>query len=199
MRKQTITKKYLINRLRSHLEEYLYTPITVRKIAKYAKISTQPIYLQFSNMQNYKQAMIDDGLAEIHELSLKKEIEDDPLYTFWLNYYLFASQNRNLFFALFLNDIGCGSYLRDQSLSLFIETMAESEVYQKANCEDIEKLHNESLIFFSGLVLTYVRGENMQAIEEFLQDIKDYFYRTLIDPMYIYREILPQSVIEAGF
>ena len=39
----------------------------------------------------------------------------------------------------------------------------------------------------------------MQAIEEFLQDIKDYFYRTLIDPMYIYREILPQSVIEAGF
>ena len=37
MRKQTITKKYLINRLRSHLEEYLYTPITVRKIAEICK------------------------------------------------------------------------------------------------------------------------------------------------------------------
>ena len=53
--------------------------------------------------------------------------------------------------------------------------MAESEVYQKANCEDIEKLHNESLIFFSGLVLTYVRGENMQAIEEFYKILKTIF------------------------
>jgi AcrR family transcriptional regulator len=199
MRKQTITKKYLINSLRNHLAEHLYTPITVRKIAKYAKISTQPIYLQFSNMQNYKQAMIDDVLAEIHELSLNKEIKEDPLYLFWLNYYLFASQNRNLFFALFLNDIGCGHYLRDQSLALFLEAVAESEVFQTATCEDVEKLHNEGLVFFSGLILTYVRGENMQASEEFLQEIKDYVYRTLIDPMYIYREILPQYVIEADF
>jgi AcrR family transcriptional regulator len=199
MKKQRITKQYLIHSLRSFLEEHLYTPITVRKISKYAKISTQPIYLQFSNMQNFKQAMIDDVLLEIHELSSKNEVNEDPLYTFWLNYYLFACQNRNLFFALFLNDIGCGSYLRDQSLALFLETAKESEVYQNAECEDIEKLHNESLIFFSGLVLIYVREENMQGEEEFLQEIKDYFYRTLIDPTYIYREILPQSVIDAGF
>ncbi|MDO0918716.1 MULTISPECIES: hypothetical protein [unclassified Enterococcus] len=82
MRKATITKKYLINCLKKYLVEYLYRPITVRDIAKYARTSTQPIYLNFSNMQNYKQAMVDDVFRDIHETKKSQKRHSIPYTAF---------------------------------------------------------------------------------------------------------------------
>ncbi len=75
------------------------------------------IYLNFSNMQNYKQAMVDDVFRDTHET--KRVRRDTRPYTaFWQDYYVFASRNRNLF-RTFLNDIGCGPYIKERSLLIF--------------------------------------------------------------------------------
>ncbi|MDK4450211.1 TetR/AcrR family transcriptional regulator [Enterococcus casseliflavus] len=198
MRKATITKKYLINCLKKYLVEYLYRPITVRDIAKYARTSTQPIYLNFSNMQNYKQAMVDDVFRDIHETKKESEETLDSLYSFWQDYYVFASRNRNLFFALFLNDIGCGPYIKERSFAYFQEAIAESAVFQGAHKSDLRKYHEEALIFFSGLVLLFIREGNTQDNANFLKETQNYWQRVLREPVDFYQGDLPKTLLESG-
>ncbi|MFS1000682.1 TetR/AcrR family transcriptional regulator [Enterococcus casseliflavus] len=198
MRKATITKKYLINCLKKYLVEYLYRPITVRDIAKYARTSTQPIYLNFSNMQNYKQAMVDDVFRDIHETKKESEETLDSLYSFWQDYYVFASRNRNLFFALFLNDIGCGPYIKERSFAYFQEAIAESAVFQCAHKSDLRKYHEEALIFFSGLVLLFIREGNTQDNANFLKETQNYWQRVLQEPVDFYQGDLPKTLLESG-
>ncbi|MDB1692846.1 TetR/AcrR family transcriptional regulator [Enterococcus casseliflavus] len=198
MRKATITKKYLINCLKKYLVEYLYRPITVRDIAKYARTSTQPIYLNFSNMQNYKQAMVDDVFRDIHETKKESEETLDSLYSFWQDYYVFASRNRNLFFALFLNDIGCGPYIKERSFAYFQEAIAESAVFQCAHKSDLRKYHEEALIFFSGLVLLFIREGNTQDNANFLKETQNYWQRILREPVDFYQGDLPKTLLESG-
>lgn len=198
MRKATITKKYLIKCLKKYLVEYLYRPITVRDIAKYARTSTQPIYLNFSNMQNYKQAMVDDVFRDIHETKKESEETLDSLYSFWQDYYVFASRNRNLFFALFLNDIGCGPYIKERSFAYFQEAIAESAVFQCAHKSDLRKYHEEALIFFSGLVLLFIREGNTQDNANFLKETQNYWQRILREPVDFYQGDLPKTLLESG-
>lgn len=198
MRKATITKKYLINCLKKYLVEYLYRPITVRDIAKYARTSTQPIYLNFSNMQNYKQAMVDDVFRDIRETKKESEETLDSLYSFWQDYYVFASRNRNLFFALFLNDIGCGPYIKERSFAYFQEAIAESAVFQCAHKSDLRKYHEEALIFFSGLVLLFIREGNTQDNANFLKETQNYWQRVLHEPVDFYQGDLPKTLLESG-
>lgn len=198
MRKATITKKYLINCLKKYLVEYLYRPITVRDIAKYARTSTQPIYLNFSNMQNYKQAMVDDVFRDIHETKKESEETLDSLYNFWQDYYVFASRNRNLFFALFLNDIGCGPYIKERSFAYFQEAIAESAVFQGALKSDLRKYHEEALIFFSGLVLLFIREGCSDSKNDFMKDTIEYWERMLKEPESAPRDRGPQALLEAG-
>lgn len=70
-------------------------------------------------MQNFKQAMVEDVFRDIHEAKKESVATLDPLYSFWHDYYVFASRNRALFFALFLNDIGCGPYIKSVLLHIF--------------------------------------------------------------------------------
>ncbi|MBF0010829.1 TetR/AcrR family transcriptional regulator [Enterococcus casseliflavus] len=198
MRKATITKKYLINCLKKYLVEYLYRPLTVRDIANYARTSTQPIYLNFSNMQNFKQAMVDDVFRDIHEAKKESVATLDPLYSFWHDYYVFASRNRALFFALFLNDIGCGPYIKERSFAYFQEAIAESAVFQCAQENDLRKYHEEALIFFSGLVLLFIREGNTQDNADFLKETQNYWQRVLHEPVDFYQGELPKTLLESG-
>lgn len=198
MRKATITKKYLINCLKKYLVEYLYRPLTVRDIANYARTSTQPIYLNFSNMQNFKQAMVEDVFRDIHEAKKESVATLDPLYSFWHDYYVFASRNRALFFALFLNDIGCGPYIKERSFAYFQEAIAESAVFQCAQENDLRKYHEEALIFFSGLVLLFIREGNTQDNADFLKETQNYWQRVLHEPVGFYQDDLPKTLLESG-
>ncbi|ATF72075.1 TetR/AcrR family transcriptional regulator [Enterococcus sp. FDAARGOS_375] len=198
MRKATITKKYLINCLKKYLVEYLYRPLTVRDIANYARTSTQPIYLNFSNMQNFKQAMVEDVFRDIHEAKKESVATLDPLYSFWHNYYVFASRNRALFFALFLNDIGCGPYIKERSFAYFQEAIAESAVFQCAQENDLRKYHEEALIFFSGLVLLFIREGCTDGNKDFIKDTMEYWERMLKKAKGVTRDQGRQGLLEVG-
>lgn len=190
MRKATITKKYLV--------EYLYRPLTVRDIANYARTSTQPIYLNFSNMQNFKQAMVEDVFRDIHEAKKESVATLDPLYSFWHDYYVFASRNRALFFALFLNDIGCGPYIKERSFAYFQEAIAESAVFQCAQENDLRKYHEEALIFFSGLVLLFIREGCTDGNKDFIKDTMEYWERMLKKAKGVTRDQGRQGLLEVG-
>ncbi|TPR55526.1 TetR/AcrR family transcriptional regulator [Enterococcus sp. OL5] len=198
MRKATITKKYLINCLKKYLVEYLYRPLTVRDIANYARTSTQPIYLNFSNMQNFKQAMVEDVFRDIHEAKKESVATLDPLYSFWHDYYVFASRNRALFFALFLNDIGCGPYIKERSFAYFQEAIAESAVFQCAQENDLRKYHEEALIFFSGLVLLFIREGCTDGNKDFIKDTMEYWERMLKKAKGVTRDHGRQGLLEVG-
>lgn len=198
MRKVTITKKYLIVCLKKYLSEHYAKKITVREIAKYAGTSTQPIYLNFSSMQQFKEAMVADVFADIHQKSSAQDEDIDALYRYWLNYYTFACQNRQLFFSLFIEDIGCGKCVLNHSYEYFIHSINRSVVFAKADCKDIRKVHDEALLFFVGLILTYSKAANMKDRTSFIQDTEDYWYRRIVAPQTAYKDIIPQVLAEAG-
>ncbi|MIM38882.1 TetR/AcrR family transcriptional regulator, partial [Listeria monocytogenes] len=177
---------------------YLYRPLTVRDIANYARTSTQPIYLNFSNMQNFKQAMVEDVFRDIHEAKKESVATLDPLYSFWHDYYVFASRNRALFFALFLNDIGCGPYIKERSFAYFQEAIAESAVFQCAQENDLRKYHEEALIFFSGLVLLFIREGCTDGNKDFIKDTMEYWERMLKKAKGVTRDQGRQGLLEVG-
>ncbi|KPG68775.1 TetR/AcrR family transcriptional regulator [Enterococcus sp. RIT-PI-f] len=198
MRKAKITKKYLIMCFKKYLSEDYEKKITVRRIADYAGTSTQPIYLNFSNMQRFKEAMIEDVFVDIHQRANADGEKIDPLYSYWSSYYSFACRNRNLFFALFLEDIGCGDCINDFSYQYFVQSVSRSEIFAKAGYTNLRMIHDQALVFFVGLVLTYPKHTDMMDMPAFIQDTQDYWYRRIVDPKTAYKDIIPQSLIDAG-
>lgn len=59
-------------------------------------------------------------------------------------------------------------------------------------------IHDQALVFFVGLVLTYPKHTDMIDMPAFIQDTKDYWYRRIVDPRTAYKDIIPQSLIDAG-
>ncbi|OTN75035.1 hypothetical protein A5886_000079 [Enterococcus sp. 8G7_MSG3316] len=198
MRKANITKNYLILCLKKYISEHYTKKITVRGIAAYAGTSTQPIYLNFSSMQQFKEAMVADVFLDIHKTTNPAMGNVDALYSYWFNYYAFACRNQYLFYALFLENIGCGHCVQDHSYHYFVESINQSEVFANASCKDIRKIHDEALIFFVGLILTYPKKVDMMDLPSFMQDTQDYWYRRIVDPKTAYKDIIPQSLIDAG-
>lgn len=173
MRKATISKNYLICCLREYLNNYPYKVLKVREIARYSGISTSPIYLNFSNAHNYKCAMIKQVFFEIFE-SENIDIELlDPLIRFWYEIYLFATNNKNLFLALFVNGIDCGSYI-NQSLFIFFKKSAiRSEIFEKN--DDLVRYYKESLIYFVGFIIVCISNNEFEDNETFIKVVEHYW------------------------
>ncbi|EAG2942628.1 WHG domain-containing protein, partial [Listeria monocytogenes] len=111
---------------------------------------------------------------------------------------VFASRNRALFFALFLNDIGCGPYIKERSFAYFQEAIAESAVFQCAQENDLRKYHEEALIFFSGLVLLFIREGCTDGNKDFIKDTMEYWERMLKKAKGVTRDQGRQGLLEVG-
>lgn len=97
MRKKAYHKNFIIRGACEVVEKKGFDCLTARAVAKELSISTQPIYLEFKNMEMLKKSTIERMLNLIKE-SYFLEVKD--LTSFFHGYYDFYDKNVELFRAI---------------------------------------------------------------------------------------------------
>ena len=102
-RKKTITRDHILNAAYNLVIAEGFKRFTARNIAASMGCSTQPIYLEFANMADLRQAVVDRIKSELTE-RFQKTYTDDPLIDMALTYIDFAIENNSLYQSVFVED-----------------------------------------------------------------------------------------------
>lgn len=78
--------------------------LTARNIAKAAHCSTQPIYLEFSNMSDLQEQVLTKISDELKNKTLQQHFTGEPLIDLDLSYIYFVKDHVGLFKAMFVNN-----------------------------------------------------------------------------------------------
>lgn len=77
--------------------------LTARNIAKAVNCSTQPIYLEFKNMQDLRNQVLARISDELKSNTLQQNFTGEPLIDLDLSYLYFAKEHVDLFRAMFVD------------------------------------------------------------------------------------------------
>ena len=101
----TYSKEDLMNKSVEFIKKYGYSNLTVRELAKYIGCSTQPIFKNYKNFDEYKNDL-KIYLRRDYENFIKKYIDlDNYLYTISYLYALYAKIEPNVFYSLFMTEL----------------------------------------------------------------------------------------------
>ena len=103
-RKKTILKSHILDTAYDVVKTEGFEGFTARNIAKTMNCSTQPIYLEFKNMDDLKNELYSRIKEYLTETIFKNTREDDPVLNICLNFVHFAKEEPIFFRALFLED-----------------------------------------------------------------------------------------------
>jgi AcrR family transcriptional regulator len=102
-RHKTITREQILESAYALVVSQGFKKFTARNIAAEIGCSTQPIYLEFSNMAELRDAVMDKIKRELTE-KFDKVYTNDPVIDLALTYIDFALENHNLYQAVFVED-----------------------------------------------------------------------------------------------
>ena len=101
-RKTKFSKEEILKKSIEFIKEFGYFKLTVRDLTKYIGCSTQPIFKNFNNFEEYKDNL-KLYLRDDYNSFIKQYIdEEDYLYTISYAYALFAKEELNIFFSMFI-------------------------------------------------------------------------------------------------
>ncbi|HFJ8830638.1 TPA: TetR/AcrR family transcriptional regulator, partial [Enterococcus faecium] len=124
---------------------------TARNIAKKMGISTQPIYLEFKNMEDLKNTLLDSIFEQLKEDVFPIERTGDKIIDLGLNYIYFAKKHHSLYMALYIDEHGDGKKMHDFSYNYFREIVKEDERYNQLSDEYVDALHTGTWVAVTGL------------------------------------------------
>lgn len=102
-RHKTITREQILESAYALVVEQGFRRFTARNIAAEIGCSTQPIYLEFNNMAELKDAVMQRIKQELTD-KFNKVYTNDPVIDMALTYIDFALENHNLYQAVFVED-----------------------------------------------------------------------------------------------
>lgn len=151
MRHKVYTRKHILNAAYDLIEKNGFSNFTARNVAAQMGVSTQPIYLEFENMEDLKQSLIESILEELTQKVFSVEHTGDKLFDISINYIDFAQKKPRLFMAMYLDEKGGGRVMYDRSYEFFKETVLQQEEYKNLTEEYIEALFHATWITLTGL------------------------------------------------
>ncbi|MEI5992262.1 TetR/AcrR family transcriptional regulator [Enterococcus crotali] len=158
VRKKVYKKQHILAAARDLLTEKGFAAITARNVADHMGISTQPIYLEFKNMEELKLTL----LNSIHEFLdtefFSKRQTSNNLANFGLNYIDFAKSNTKLYQFLFVDHHSYGQELQKLSFDSFRNVIQDDEMYAAVSKEQLEKLHMRLWILATGMASLSISG-----------------------------------------
>lgn len=171
-RRKTITRQHILNAAHEVVSTEGFSGFTARNIASKMKSSTQPIYLEFKNMDELREAFLNDVETYLRDEVFSKEISGDPIIDLTLNYVDFAKNEKMLFRALFVEEHADGQLLNQFGLDLFTERTKDLEEYKDMNAETLHTAFLGNWITATGLASLATSARMKATNEEIIQIIK---------------------------
>jgi AcrR family transcriptional regulator len=103
-RKKTITKDMILTSAYNLVVNDGFKSFTARNIAKSMGCSTQPLYLEFSCMDDLKEAVIKKIQDYLRQDVFNRHYTDDPLIDLSLSYVDLARNDKQLYRAIYIED-----------------------------------------------------------------------------------------------
>lgn len=172
-RKKTITKLQILNAAYEVVRTEGFGGFTARNIAKKMKCSTQPIYLEFKNMDDLKNELFEKIKNYLKQEVYSNEHTGDALLDACINYIQFADKEKVLFRALYIeNHLGIEK-MHKISLDFAMRLMEENEDTKNLSNEDKFELFTKIWIVAQGIASLISSGllpMNEEDIESNLRD-----------------------------
>jgi len=144
------------------------------------KCSTQPIYLEFANMDDLKQEVVKAIFTHLSEDIFTREVTGNRLIDFGLNYIDFATKEKKLYRALYLEDSGNGSMMQETSFHWFKKLAIDQSEYANLSESEIKSIYIGFWIMATGMaslmsagILEFVQEDVIKALQETLTIVID--------------------------
>lgn len=151
MRRKVYTKDQILKAAYEVVAKEGFKGFTARNIAKKMGISTQPIYLEFKNMEDLKNTLLDVIFQQLEEEVFPVERTGDKIIDLGLNYIYFAKKNHSLYMALYIDEHGNGQKLHDFSYNYFRKLLKEDARYKDLSEAYIDALHTGTWVTITGI------------------------------------------------
>lgn len=178
VRKKVYKKEQILKSAFEIFQKKGFSGLTARNVADHMGISTQPIYLEFQNMEDLKMTL----LSQIYNQFLKEGLlikkHSDAVLDFGLNFIDFAKKHATVFIALYTEPHGYGDEIKAHTFHYFYEHIKTDNHYQEFTKETCEQIHNILLVVASGIASMSISGiikpsqeQVSQALEQTLQSM----------------------------
>jgi AcrR family transcriptional regulator len=157
-RKKTITRDQILKAAYEVVATEGFTRFTARNIAAKMKCSTQPIYLEFKNMEDLKSALISQIFDYLATDVFPIERRGDIIVDLTLNYIGFANKEKRLYRALYLEEYGGGDSMQQFSFDLFVKSVKKDPKYSELSTVELQSLHTGVWIVATGLAALMSSG-----------------------------------------
>ena len=125
--------------------------LTARNIAKAVNCSTQPIYLEFENMQDLRNQVLARISDELKSNSLQQNFTGEPLIDLDLSYLYFAKEHVDLFRAMFVDGKFGNQMIVDTLMGLGIEKFKQQFDAEQYSDERLKHIVIANWIAATGL------------------------------------------------
>lgn len=180
MRRKVYTKDQILKAAHEVVLESGFEKFTARNVAKKMGISTQPIYLEFKNMEDLKRTLLQKIQTDLTRKFMSQPITGDLIVDAPVHYVEFALKKPKLFKALFVDPKGGGPIMYEYSVEFYKELSKQSRRFGKLPKEDFELLHLEAWIVVNGLItmllagiITLTREELIELVQQLIEDISE--------------------------
>ncbi|WP_207941731.1 hypothetical protein DOK78_002757 [Enterococcus sp. DIV2402] len=172
-RKKTITRDQILNAAYEVVAKEGFSRFTARNIAAKMKCSTQPIYLEFKNMDELKKVLVKEIITKLSTKLLHKEVTGNKLIDLGINYIEFASEEKQLYKALYLEGETEMAELEEYSYDYFYDGVIKGTEYEELSNEKLVSLYTGFWIVVSGVaaltsssIITPSREETIELLED---------------------------------
>lgn len=180
MRRKVYTKDQILKAAHEVVLESGFEKFTARNVAKKMGISTQPIYLEFKNMEDLKRTLLQKIETDLTRKFMSQPITGNLIVDAPVHYVEFALKKTKLFKALFVDPKGGGPIMYEYSVEFYKELSKQSRRFGKLPKEDFELLHLEAWIVVNGLItmllagiITLTREELIELVQQLIEDISE--------------------------
>lgn len=172
-RKKTITKDQILAAAYDVVATEGFSKFTARNIANKMKCSTQPIYLEFKNMDDLKESLFNKIHQYLAEEVFPVERTGNTIVDLALNYINFANKENKLYRALYLEEYGGGQRMQEFSYNYFTNAVKNDPRYADLSSEKIDSLHMGCWVVATGIAALMSSGiihSSEEKIEQLMLD-----------------------------
>lgn len=173
VRRKVYTKDQILKASHNIILREGFSGITARNVADKMGISTQPIYLEFKNMEDLKVSLLLQIYGELENHYYSRQATGDPVIDMGLNVVELAKKDRRLFMYLYIDSHGYGDMLRKLSYEKLEKQTQLSEKYQELSEEILADIYEKIWITAAGIATLLATDAIMMTDQEISEALKE--------------------------